>query len=197
MPCHKNEKSFKPDPKIDSLLPEFIAEYNKGSSILRIAKKYHISTDPIKQRLMRAGLPINNSHIWFKPRILRENINPVFLAWLAGFYEGEGNLNISRKPNHPTVHLSIGQSNKDILSHIQETLGAGQICLAHPAGVVKGKKVFYRKDHYTYELCSLTDVEPLLIMLKPYLRMERRAARVDEALVFIAERKEAYKRAFT
>lgn len=79
--------------------------------------------------------------------------------WLAGFFDGEGSISISKYPFH--VRLEICQSPDKILKEIQKFLGYGWL--------------HYKKKNLLVcglQFCSDTETAKLLKKLLPYLRVK-------------------------
>lgn len=87
----------------------------------------------------------------FKELQKYRNIDNKFLEWLVGFFEGDGSLIISSKN---TISFVITQAsvNKQILDHIQNTLGFGSV-------IKQGPRT------YRFIVQNLKDIYKILILL--------------------------------
>lgn len=87
--------------------------------------------------------------------------NPEFFkAYVAGFFDGEGSINLSLKANTTfrSVSVTLAQKRKDILAEIQTVFG--------------GKLTLQKKGYHTLEFCGKDSIKPLLTALLPHLRVK-------------------------
>lgn len=164
---------------IDWLTEQFITEYEKTRSLHYIAKKHGISVDAVKTRLIERGIKINSTSIYYKPCTINKNLDSHFLAWLTGFFEGEGYLRL----NGCNYQLGITQSDKIILNLIKNIVGTGSVTLTHEEG-----KYGKNKACYTYTLSSSSDICAFLKMIQPYIQTERRKQDIALALKRLGEK---------
>jgi len=109
------------------------------------------------------------SKIYDETRFRIENADKEFIAWLAGFFDGEGTLYISfYKTNSPrNVKLRIGQSGergKKICEEIARKLGG--VVLEYQPKNPRWKKV------YIWEVRERDRVIEIAELLLPYLRVK-------------------------
>ena len=66
----------------------------------------------------------NSYHLFYpnKPKIEKK-----WLEWFIGFSEGDGSLLTYKRPKQNVVRFVISQKEKNILDHIQQTLGFGVV----------------------------------------------------------------------
>lgn len=107
-----------------------------------------------------------------------ENINQEFLAWLAGFWEGEGSLEASDKHSR----ISIAQTDPTPLHFIQRKIGSGQVRIS------EWRRKPHYKDKWIWEINRRPDIIKVVILIIPYLKFRRKKV-VDK--LFILQRKEA------
>lgn len=98
------------------------------------------------------------------------------LAWMAGAFEGEGNIH-AREPNDRTigvVTLSVSNCDREIINPFAERYG-GHIRCSNPN----------RPDHWskvhTWSVAASSMVTPLVEM-RPYIHSDEQRQRVDLAL---------------
>ena len=96
--------------------------------------------------------------------------NLEFLAWLAGFWEGEGSLSIgpSVAPNYPRARLQIKQVNKEPLELIRSKLG-GILRVESGKGWRLGKKPIWR-----WVVNKRLEVIRILRLVLPHLRFRKK-----------------------
>lgn len=100
-------------------------------------------------------------------------------AWAAGLFEGEGSIYVRRIPP-AYVQLTIVSTDRDVLARFAEIAGAGLVRLAVPATAD-------HKAQYRWHTARRADAARILGELRPWFG-ERRGARADEALAWLAER---------
>jgi hypothetical protein len=98
-------------------------------------------------------------------------MNPIDLAWLAGYLEGEGCFHIrSVQRRSPSMHAAT--TDKDIAEKVARLFGVSVSTLVRPT--VTGKTV------YNVRLGGDRSIE-MMQALRPYMGL-RRSARIDEVL---------------
>lgn len=94
------------------------------------------------------------------------------IAWCAGFFDGEGHVSYKRSyPSKtsnrvsPMIMCSVPQAvdNLEVLEFFQTTVGMGKI---------KGPYNTPGRDQYRL-IFSVKEIEPLFVILKPYLKSEK------------------------
>ena len=159
---------FRRNTVIDNLTRHFAEEYKSGLSLNKISMKHHISAVAIKQRLQEEGVVVSSSPVFYKPRRLRSDIPTDFIAWLAGFYEGEGSLR-TKGSEYDNFQLSISQSDIQVLQNIKARIGTGRI---HYGG----------HGNYQIVISGHKDVLGLLKLLQPHLQIGHRRSTVNRAI---------------
>lgn len=90
------------------------------------------------------------------------------LKYIAGFFDGEGSVYISKSKSHDKdilrLNISIGNTNKEVLDYICETFQTGKVKLDR---ITKGNKNFYvwwRGGYTAAEI--LKAIEPYMLVRK-------------------------------
>lgn len=94
-----------------------------------------------------------------------------FTCWLAGFFDGEGCIYLSRRTR--AIELSIANTDKAVIEFIQSRLARGTVT------VVTYSRPEW-KTKYHWRLRNLPEAFALLTRLRPYLKIK--GAKADEAL---------------
>lgn len=103
-------------------------------------------------------------------------MNPQNLAWLAGFYEGEGTCGFytSKTPTKRgyfpnRISMSIGQNERAVLEKCKKIIGFGCVSTRTKSG-------------YSSYGCSGTQAVILLSAIRPYLKSVYKRGQIDKAL---------------
>lgn len=107
----------------------------------------------------------------------KENLNREFLAWLAGFWEGEGSFTVVQKTGGPTV--TITQADRTPLDLIKNRFGVGRIANKPP---VEGYRIVYQ-----WRLSGRREVKDVMGRMLPFMKF--RKAEVEEKLRMLEGRK--------
>jgi len=109
--------------------------------------------------------------------ILDQALSPVTLAWIAGFFDGEGSICL---PQRGGIQISLTQKNPAPLLEVQSLLSMGNL---------------FDGRHTTNNLgrqrgCRLTirhkaDARRFLTVVGPYLRLPHRRSKVEEACDYL------------
>lgn len=102
------------------------------------------------------------------------------LAWAGGLFEGEGSITIT--PGCAVMRISM--TDKDVLERFRGIVGTGQLYGPKPV------RMAHHKPQWEWYLGVGYEVQALLTALWPFLG-ERRKARVEQALRFLASRRTA------
>lgn len=101
-------------------------------------------------------------------------------AWLAGFIDGEGCVNLMKKAIHNrhyyVVRIQITQTHEDVLKHVAEITGVNRIV----------KMPRYQKNHadaFKWD-ADMKDAHRILTDILPYLHRKKEVAEL--ALEFIS-----------
>jgi len=106
-----------------------------------------------------------------------QEVNREFLAWLAGFWEGEGSAIIEKR----RVRVRIAQVDRAPLDLIQKTLGVGKIREDDRSGRnPKWKKV------YTLDIGRKIESLEVLRLIFPFLKFRQK--KIVEAINFLEKR---------
>lgn len=92
------------------------------------------------------------------------------LAWIAGFFDGEGHTNVRiNKLNgrlFKTVHVSVGQQCEEVIKYLKECYGGNIYMYA------KERKASLNKDFYQWSIVGTRAVK-FLHDIYPYLRVKK------------------------
>jgi transposase-like protein len=95
-----------------------------------------------------------------------EEVDGEFLAWLAGFWEGEGTFRV-RRGRYPYFDISqSGERGRKILEEIRDRLGVGYV-------KVEPRRSVNHEDRYRWIITETGDVVRVVEMLLPYMRFRR------------------------
>lgn len=89
-------------------------------------------------------------------------MNELDLAWLAGFFDGEGNIRIAKKHS---VSLTISQKEREALDKVVSILGAGTIYyrdILTPGGKATHTHIYYLGGRNAVE--ALKYLVPFLVV---------------------------------
>ena len=92
-------------------------------------------------------------------------IDPHYLIWLAGFFDGEGCISFVNSNGYIQTHVFVTQKDRRILDEICDTFGFG--------------KVYERRGTHLchqYVLARQTYVRDFLSAIVPYLRVKQEKA---------------------
>ena len=110
------------------------------------------------------------------------------IAWLAGFFEGEGSLDVGHRGPllkrtariKLVVQISVVSTDRDVLERAQFVSGLGAIYADSQIGPLGTKQI------WRWKVCKRADVLSLVSAMRPWLGSRRRQ-RVDEAIKAIEE----------
>ena len=90
------------------------------------------------------------------------------LAYIAGIVDGEGSISIQQNGKHQIAHLTISNTNLEVLKWIQNKFEEGTIY----------KRTLYpnRKQCYVWQTGAHKVIYLILIKLLPYLKIKRNKA---------------------
>lgn len=83
-------------------------------------------------------------------------------AWLAGIYEGEGNLYL--RPDG-CWQVTISMKDRDVVERVMEVAGCGHVTLRKHSRYGDGWS-----DQYAWRVGRRADIAALLRRIRPYLR---------------------------
>lgn len=98
-------------------------------------------------------------------------------GWFVGLFEGEGTIQILKKPKEYSVYLAIQMTDEDVVRAIIPVVGGSVIGPKGPYGES-------RKPTWIWKLHAKPKVKEVLEMALPLLG-ERRAERAREAISYI------------
>jgi len=90
------------------------------------------------------------------------------LAFIAGFFEGEGCIQITKQKTYPTLRVTIGNTDLGLLEFIKNNLRMGRICSRRP-----GKKSNFKVYGY---LVTGPKAFVVLKKLLPFLKSKKEEA---------------------
>jgi deoxycytidine triphosphate deaminase len=106
----------------------------------------------------------------FCPTIRVRHLNDYQKGYIAAMIDGEGHIgkhNAQRQ--HHTWHITIGNTNRELMEYVQEMLGVGQIYTQEPSNPK-------HNTAYIYKITRMADVQHVLGQVYPYLIVKREAA---------------------
>lgn len=113
-------------------------------------------------------------------KIKFNNLDKIFLAWLTGFYEGEGSLTTVK---NRTIHnLRITQKERKPLEYIIKHLKTGHILL---------ERGTYRDYIYRYNITKIGIIASLLTVLLPFMQSN---LKIKKAKLFLKKFYKYYER---
>lgn len=95
-------------------------------------------------------------------------------AWFAGWFEGEGCIELTGKNS---VRLAATSTDLDVLERVQAIAGGTIVPMRNAGG---GGDGYVRKPKWQWYVAHSESVRPILEHLNPYL-LSRRLARLEEA----------------
>jgi len=129
---------------------------------------------------VRESLPVR---VYAPEKVIRENLSPTFLAWAAGFIDGEGNIHAHRARNDNTgpaaavwkvrLRLTVAQKPREALDLLQQTFGVGSIRQVASASPRTGLP-----SHLHLWNVNTRQAEQVIRAVLPYLVVKREAALV-------------------
>ena len=157
--------------KINIPKDECIKLYESGMTTYKIAEQFKCDPETIRMRLKEWG--IKRRTLTRRKESVNKNISEIDLAYIAGFFDGEGSLNwydYSRSPM-----LSIINTDYNLLTYIKKTLGVGNIYDRK----FRGSKY---KPIYSFQLYRINDVYSVLKKLQPYVKEVNKQLRVKDII---------------
>ena len=109
-------------------------------------------------------------------------MNAVDIAWLAGLFEGEGNISIAKNGG---TRLTIRMCDRDVIDRVNEMFPCTNIQVVVPKPV---RASFNQpQTQYAWRISNPTKVREILLLLLPWFG-ERRAAKACEVLAHLDSR---------
>jgi len=96
-----------------------------------------------------------------KGKFFEAEVSEDFLAWFAGFWEGEGWIRIDRR----ILILAIGQTNKEVIESIKDHFNIG-----HVTTEIRPKN---RKTMYKWTITNGMNVIKLVKRMEPYMQFRK------------------------
>jgi|SRR6266545_7900528 len=115
--------------------------------------------------------PGNKGRVLFELQPLRLRVpTRERIAYIAGFFDGEGNIHIQRQGSGLRPMIAIGNTNLESLRMIRSHLRCGSI-------VTGTKQKAHYKTPYLWRSCGTRDVYAFLKMVLPFLIVKRESAK--------------------
>jgi hypothetical protein len=111
------------------------------------------------------------------------------IAWAAGLFEGEGTVWLhTYRGDEVAWRVGLTTCDEDVIRRFAQIIGVGKVYgpYTHKNGR-DGRRRDHHKIYYRWQAGTREDVRYVANMLLPYLG-ERRAAKIHEALEWIATR---------
>jgi hypothetical protein len=93
-------------------------------------------------------------------------------AYLAAFIDGEGSIMMNYDKPRTNPHVSIANTDKNVLYWIQKRFTAGQLCVTH-----RNRHNPKWKDVYQLSINGIKNVYDVLRAIEPYLIIKKDKAR--------------------
>lgn len=155
--------------RIGSLTTEIVTAYQKGERILEIATRMGIGQASVWRTLKAKNIPRRTHGV--RRQTIKVPTDPVVIGYLAGLFDGEGNVQFKMKHSGRSLSCKLGIYNTD--PNIHEWL------------VEKiGGKVHWRTDRCikfgwkpcgVWEIYRAADVRAFLSCIAPYVIIKRDA----------------------
>jgi intein-encoded DNA endonuclease-like protein len=94
------------------------------------------------------------------------------LAYVAGFFDGEGSVTFAHKSTTPVVHLKMSQKYRAVLDEIQGLLDCGAI---YPR----------KNDGFDYVISDRNSVLRVIDLIEPYSRVKQQQLRIARELALM------------
>jgi len=168
-----------------------IKQYKEGQSITAIARANRCRNTTISSILKQSGISpaeFRGLRIGDRQRGIpkvadvnaRKGINPHITseqwAYIAGIFDGEGNLYMDKYRN---FRVQIGQNGLVLHRWIQETLGAGAIRQLHD-------KRLPNSEHYQFVIAAQKEVYEFLLGVRQYCLIKQ--AKIQQAFLVMKEK---------
>ncbi len=108
----------------------------------------------------------------FEPYTQVAHVTDISAAWVAGIIDGEGHIRTDVGGQQRALHLSVANTNKEMLEQLRDLFQTGQI--------YEKKKAENYKQGYEWVVTKIQHIQEILIRVLPYLTIKRQAA--QEAL---------------
>jgi len=108
------------------------------------------------------------------------------IAWIAGFFDGEGNIGCVRR-KYVGLHVQIGQADPELLERIRDTLDFGKVYGPYRAGGSFTTRNGF-KPKWLWMVQGFERVQAFAAMVWPWLSTRRRD-QVRQTLAAFAEHK--------
>ncbi len=108
-------------------------------------------------------------------------MNATDIAWLAGIFEGEGNMSIAKNGG---TRISIGMADRDVIDRVNAMFPCTTIQVIVPKPIRGGNQP---RTIYTWRISNPVKVREILTLVLPQLG-ERRAAKAREVLAHLDSR---------
>ena len=137
----------------------------------KLAKHFHRTKDAVRRQATMLGLhKLIGKNEKRKRPIAVNHITLTQRAYLAGLIDGEGTITICKNKKAYNAHISIANTNFDMLKWVQNLLPQGTLAVAHQPTKVN-------KKCWIYAITGAR-IAPLLRALIPFLIGKRKVAKL-------------------
>jgi hypothetical protein len=160
-------------------MQEFARRYHEGCSMAEIANEAGVTHSTVQRALTQLGIKT-------RPHGLRSvtiniPVDPGVLGYLAGLFDGEGNLQFkSRTSRSVACKIAIYSTTAAVMKWLKDNIG-GTVCWGTKRVETKGWKPIG-----IWEVYRAREVDLLLRAMLPYLIIKRRSA--EQAIKLFSDR---------
>jgi transposase len=151
---------------------EFIKRYKSGQSIQSIAKELRVGYGTV----MRSLKDIKKRKVGLRKQTILMPTESYKLAYIAGIFDGEGNLQFRNRYKSISCKVAIYNTNIDVINWLKNLMG----------GKVRWDKSRIKKGWLpcgSWELYRAKDVLVFLNAILPFLIIKKDAAKTSVALI--------------
>lgn len=105
-----------------------------------------------------------------------KEMNQADIAWFSGFFEGEGNVSVTKKGRH--VHLRISQKDRSLLDRVKDITGVGTV-------VLRTNHSRPGQDYYVWQTGAKANVCALMKAMFPYVYGPKRKELLEAWLGYV------------
>jgi hypothetical protein len=155
---------------------EVVKLYQGGLTVKEVAENVGRSPTTVRYILEKHGIKRRNPHI--KHPSMKEKIDEKDIIYLAGLFDGEGSVFISKRKNGHSfdVRLAIYNTSEELMTWLRETFGGTVV-----VSIKQGKSIGIgnykvRKNVLAWQKYRHVEVKKLLELMLPYLKVKREKA---------------------
>lgn len=147
--------------------------YLAGMTLTELGTRTGRHRSNVRRRLIAAGVKFRRCGRRILPMTIRIPRDPAVLAYVAGLFDGEGNLHWRRRTGRTnSARISIYNTYIPVMVWLTQKIGGTRRLHDSPGRLRRGWKPLE-----TWEVTRARDCIALLDALLPYLRIKRAAAR--------------------